>query len=178
MKFHDYQAPVTCYTCCVAPRKQRPTDDQPSLPYLVHRIASRLEHQINRAAKADGLKIEGIRILLRLLRGGDQRVGQLANATSIEQSALSHMLKRMEANGLVTRGKAVHRDSRTALVSLTLRGRRMAQKYAPLFKATDEAWMDGLALPDRRRLKQMLNDIYERISVDLVETEDDAHAAQ
>jgi len=162
----------------VVPRTQRPPDDQPSLPFLVHRIASRLEHQINRAAKVDGLKIEGIRILLRLLRGGDQRVGQLAIATSIEQSALSHMLKRMEASGLVSRGKAEERDVRTALVSLTLRGRRKAQKYAPLFKAIDDAWMEGISLPDRRRLKQMLRNIYERISLDAGETNGDEQAAR
>jgi DNA-binding MarR family transcriptional regulator len=158
----------------VAPKVESLLDDQPSLPYLVHRIASRLERQINRLAKDDGLKIEGIRILLRLLRGGDQRVGQLAYATSIEQSALSHMLKRMEAANLVTRGKAVKDDSRMALVSLTMRGRRMAQKYAPLFKQTDEVWMEGLSLRDRRRLKQMLNNIYERISADFVDSRDSA----
>jgi DNA-binding MarR family transcriptional regulator len=148
------------------------------LPYLIHRIASRLERHINAAAKEDGLKVEGIRILLRLLRGGDQRVGQLAKATSIEQSALSHMLKRMEANGLITRGKAEKHDSRTALVALTLHGRRMAKKYAPLFKSTDEAWMDGLSLTDRRRLKQMLTAIYERISSDADDLEEAQHASR
>ena len=161
----------------MAPQIESLLDDQPSLPYLIHRIASRLERQINRAAKGDGLKIEGIRILLRLLRGGDQRVGQLADATSIEQSALSHMLKRMEAANLVTRGKAVKADSRMALVTLTLRGRRMAQKYAPLFKKTDEGWMEGLSLRDRRRLKEMLNNIYERISADFVESKDRAESS-
>ncbi len=155
----------------VPPQKPGPQDDQPSLPFLIHRIASRLERQINGVAKEDGLKIEGIRILLRLLRGGDQRVGQLANATSIEQSALSHMLKRMESDGLVSRGKTLDRDGRTALVALTLRGRRLAKKYAPLFRATDEAWMNGLSLPDRRRLKRMLTDIYERLSAGVAEPE-------
>jgi DNA-binding MarR family transcriptional regulator len=161
----------------VAPKIESLVDDQPSLPYLIHRIASRLEHQVNRAAKEDGLKIEGIRILLRLLRGGDQRVGQLAYATSIEQSALSHMLKRMETANFVTRGKALKNDSRMALVSLTLRGRRMAQKYAPLFKETDEAWMEGLSLRDRRRLKQMLSNIYERISANFIESNEIAETA-
>ena len=160
----------SCYTQKVATRKQSGLE-QPSLPYLVHRIASRLEHQVNRTAKEDGLKIEGIRILLRLLRGGDQRVGELANATSIEQSALSHMLKRMEASAFIVRDKIEKRDRRGALVSLTLRGRRMAKKYAPLFKAIDESWMDGLSLVDRRRLKELLNNIYERISVGVHESE-------
>ena len=52
----------------------------------------------------------------------------------------------------------------------------MAQKYAPLFKDTDEMWMQGLTLSDRRRLKQMLTDIYERISADADSTESEETA--
>ena len=117
----------------VAPKIER-LDDQPSLPYLIHRIASRLERHINRAAKDDGLKIEGIRILLRLLRGGDQRVGQLANATSIEQSALSHMLKRMEAANFITRGKTVKHDRHTAPCEPNSAGAAHGPKVRPLIQ--------------------------------------------
>ena len=158
----NVHASSACYNFKVSKRRQI-AKDQLSLPFLIHRIARRLENDINATAKDDGLKIEGIRILLRLLRSDHQRVGQLAIATSIEQSALSHMLKRMQADGFVTRGKAVDDDSRTTLVSLTMRGRRMAQKYAPRFKEIDEAWLAGLTRPDRHRLKQMLTVIYERL---------------
>ena len=134
-----------------------------SLPYLIHRIARRLEHRVNRAGKADGLRIEGIRILLRLLRTDHQRVGELAEATSIEQSALSHMLKRMESDGFLTHGK-VAADSRTVIISLTIRGRRLAQKYAPMFQALDELSLSGLPALERTRLKKLLVDLYERLA--------------
>ena len=98
-----------------------------------------------------------------------------ASRMCASQSALSHMLKRMEGANFVTRGKTVKHDSRAALVSLTLRGRRMAQKYDPLFKEIDETWMEGLSLRDRSRLKQTLNNIFERISADFIESE---HCAQ
>lgn len=142
----------------------RPEPDLPSLPYLIHRIARRLEYRVNRAGKADGLRIEGIRILLRLLRDDHQRVGELAEATSIEQSALSHMLKRMESDGFLTRGKVVTADSRTVIMSLTIRGRRLAQKYAPMFQALDELSLSGLPAPERTRLKKLLVDVYERLA--------------
>lgn len=137
---------------------------QPSLPYLIHRISRLLDKKVNAVSKADGLRTENIRILLRLLeRGGDQRVGQLAEATSIEQSALSHMLKRMEAQGLVRRGKVVDHDSRSVIVSLTLRGRRIATKYGPIFRGIDQASLDGVSQAESRVLKQMLIDIYDRL---------------
>jgi hypothetical protein len=44
-------------------------------------------------------------------------------------------------------------------------------------KETDEMWMEGLSLRDRRRLKQMLNDIYERISADFVDSGDSAQSS-
>lgn len=141
----------------------RSEPELPSLPYLVHRIARRLEQRVNRAGKADGLRIEGIRILVRLLRADHQRIGDLAESTSIEQSALSHMLKRMESDGFLTRGK-VATDSRTVIMSLTSRGRRLAQKYAPMFRALDELLLSGLPAPERTRLKKLLVDLYERLA--------------
>jgi DNA-binding MarR family transcriptional regulator len=137
--------------------------DQPSLPYLIHRIARRLEEHINRAGKADGLRIEGIRILLRLLSDDNQRVGELAESTSIEQSALSHMLKRMEGDGFVSRAKEADDDSRSVIISLTVLGRRMAKKYAPLFQNFENASLVGLSVPERRRLKTLLIGVYERV---------------
>lgn len=142
----------------------RPEPELPSLPFLMHRIARRLEQRVNRAGKADGLRIEGIRVLVRLLREDHQRVGDLAESTSIEQSALSHMLKRMESDGFLTRGKVVDADSRTVIMSLTPRGRRLAQKYAPMFRALDELLLSGLPAPERTRLKKLLVDLYERLA--------------
>lgn len=134
----------------------------PSLPYLVHRIARLLDHRINAIARRDGLKIESIRTLLRLWANDHQRVGDLAEATSIEQSALSHMLKRLESDGLVARKKVVD-DSRSTIISLTNEGRRIARKYGPLFRKFEEASLAAIPASDRVFFKQMLLDVYERL---------------
>jgi DNA-binding MarR family transcriptional regulator len=160
MKVHRAQG------CAILGRvtiERRPHVDGPSLPYLIHRIARRLDNRINRLAKADGLKVEGIRILLRLWADDGQRVGDLAAATSIEQSALSHMLSRMESAGLVARG-TVSGEGRSVTVSLTPSGRRKAQKYGPLFRDMEEASLEGLPAAERRRLKKILNDVYVRLA--------------
>jgi DNA-binding MarR family transcriptional regulator len=143
-------------------RERRPHVEGPSLPYLIHRIARLLEHRINRLAKADGLKVEGIRILLRLWAADRQRVGDLAEATSIEQSALSHMLTRMESAGFIARSKALD-EGRSVVISLTAAGRRKAQKYGPIFREMEEASLAGLPASERQRLKEALAGVYSRL---------------
>jgi DNA-binding MarR family transcriptional regulator len=143
-------------------KERRPHVDGPSLPYLIHRIARLLEHRINGLAKADGLRIEGIRILLRLWAADRQRVGDLAEATSIEQSALSHMLTRMESAGLIARFKSLD-EGRSVVISLTAAGRRKAQKYGPIFREMEEASLAGLAASERRSLKETLAGVYSRL---------------
>jgi DNA-binding MarR family transcriptional regulator len=141
---------------------RHPWLDEPSLPYLIHRIARRLDQHVNSVARVDGLKVEGIRILLRLLANDRQRVGDLAQATSIEQSALSHMLKKMETEGMIARRKEPG-DSRSVLVNLTRKGARLARKYAPLFAGLEASSLDGLAATERRRLKAALVAVYQRL---------------
>ena len=101
--------------------------------------------------------------MLRLFNDDHQRVGELAESTSIEQSALSHMLKRMEGDGFVSRAKEADADSRSVIISLTVLGKRMAKKYAPLFQNFENASLLGLSVPERRRLKTLLIGVYERV---------------
>ena len=142
----------------------------PSLPYLVHRIARLLDRRINAIARSDGLKIESVRTILRLWANDHQRVGDLADATSFEQSALSHMLKRLEHDGLVTR-KKLDDDSRSTIISLTIEGRRVARKYGPLFREFEEASLAAIPAPDRAAFKQMLLDVYDRLRNEADKTE-------
>lgn len=142
---------------------RHPWLDELSLPYLIHRIARRIDARVNAAARTDGLKVEGIRILLRLLAQDRRRVSDLAHATSIEQSALSHMLARMEADGIVTRRKLPGKG-RSVIVRLRPKGRRLAEKYAPLFADLETASLDALGPEERSRFKTALAAVYERLA--------------
>ncbi len=83
--------------------KGKAQQQQPSIVYLIHRIAARLEDSINAKARKYRLRIGEIRVLMRILSHGDLNVGQLASMTSIEPSALSHLLRRLVQEGWVTR---------------------------------------------------------------------------
>ncbi|MBT7527338.1 MAG: MarR family transcriptional regulator, partial [Rhodospirillales bacterium] len=71
-----------------------------SIPFLMHRIVEQVEALVNDWARPLGLKIEGVRVLFRLL-AGNRTVNELARLTGIEISTLSRLLGRMEEMGMI-----------------------------------------------------------------------------
>jgi DNA-binding MarR family transcriptional regulator len=138
------------------------TPPEPSIPYLIHRIAVRIEDSINAKARKYGLKVSEIRVLLRLLDHGDMRVGELASLTSLEPSALSHILRRIGEAGWVTRMRAPQ-DARQVLVSLTEKGRRLARLLHPHIRRYNDIAGRGIARPEIARLRAALDQIYENL---------------
>jgi DNA-binding MarR family transcriptional regulator len=64
--------------------------------------------------------------LLYLWEHEEATVGQLCSALGLDTGTVSPLLKRMEANGLVTKRRLVS-DERTVLVSLTDKGRALEE---------------------------------------------------
>ena len=135
---------------------------EPSFPYLIHRIAVRIEDSINAKARKYRLKVSEIRVLMRLLDHGDVRVGELAALTSLEPSALSHILRRLGEAGWVSRMRATS-DNRQVLVSLTAKGRRLARLLHPHIRRYNDIAGRGLSAAQRLALRAALATIYENI---------------
>jgi len=130
-----------------------------SIPFLMHQVVGRVESLVNKWAKPLGLKIEGVRVLFRLL-GGDRTVNELARLTGVEISTLSRLLGRMSAMGLITRRRD-EADARSVIVSLTDKGRKMALEHQPVyFKDYEDVLFAGFTAAEaaafRRRLTQMI----------------------
>lgn len=130
-----------------------------SIPFLMHQVVGRVESLVNKWAKPLGLKIEGVRVLFRLL-GGDGTVNELARLTGVELSTLSRLLGRMSAMGLITRERDPG-DARSVIVSLTDKGRKTALEHQPVyFKDYEDVLFAGFteeeAATFRRQLTQML----------------------
>jgi DNA-binding MarR family transcriptional regulator len=64
--------------------------------------------------------------LLYLWEHEEATVGQLCSALGLDTGTVSPLLKRMEANGLVTKRRLVS-DERTVLISLTDKGRALEE---------------------------------------------------
>ena len=135
---------------------------EPSIPYLIHRIAVRVEDSINKKARKYGLRIGEIRVLMRLFTYGPLHAGQLAQMTSIENSALSHLLRRLHARALLTRTRPSS-DQRLVMVDLTARGRRIAALLRPHIRRYNDVATTGVSAGDIARLRELLGQVYDNV---------------
>jgi DNA-binding MarR family transcriptional regulator len=121
----------------------------------MHQIVGRVEELVNKWARPLGLKIEGVRVLFRLL-GGDRTVNELARLTGIETSTLSRLLGRMNTMGLLTRTRD-SADARSVIVSLTDQGRKLALEHQPVyFKDYEEVLYAGFSDEEAALFRKLL----------------------
>lgn len=135
-------------------RSVRGAEDR-SIPFLMHQIVGQVETLVNMWARPLGLKIEGVRVLFRLL-SGDRTVNELARLTGVEVSTLSRLLGRMGGMGLIERRRDAA-DGRAVIVSLTDKGRRMALEHRPVyFRDYEEVLLAGFSPDDARKFRRAL----------------------
>ena len=72
-----------------------------------------------------GINIQKCRVLLSLHHHGELRSGTLAYLVGLEQTAISHLLKDLTRQGLITRERD-RSDNRAVEVRLTASGKRLA----------------------------------------------------
>ena len=126
-----------------------------SIPFLMHRIVGQVEARVNKWARPLGLKIEGVRVLFRLL-AGDRSVNELARLTGIELSTLSRLLGRMGEAGLIVRRRDAV-DARSVIVSLTPKGRKLALEHQPVyFKDYETILMRGFSAEEARLARELI----------------------
>ena len=139
----------------------RQTEDR-SIPFLMHQIVGHVEALVNKWARPLGLKIEGVRVLFRLL-GGDRTVNELARLTGVEISTLSRLLGRMSNMGLLTRRRD-EADARSVIVSLTDTGRKLALEHQPVyFKDYEDILMSGFGAAEAKAFRERLINMIENL---------------
>lgn len=126
-----------------------------SIPFLMHLIVGRVESLVNAWARPLGLKIEGVRVLFRLL-DADRTVNELARLTGVELSTLSRLLTRMEGMGMIARRRD-SADGRSVIVSLTDHGRNLALRHQPVyFKDYETILMNGFSPAEARQFRDLV----------------------
>jgi len=134
----------------------------PSLPYLLLRVVARLEKAVHDWTRRHGLKLHAARVIMRLMHRDHLLVRELAELTSIEISTLSHLLKRMGAEDLVTRERDSG-DNRSVRVSLTDKGRRIGAEIEPVYLGINDLTMRGLSEAEIAALKNALGRVYANV---------------
>lgn len=131
-----------------------------TLPFLLNRIAAIVSEEVNSTFKPAGLTVYSARVLILLHLEGACSVGELAEKAALDQSTLSHILRRLHESGLVDKERPDH-DSRTVMATLTKAGEAAGEECWLAAQSHDELLRKGLSETDFETLKGLLKKIYE-----------------
>jgi len=129
-----------------------------TVPFHVARVAT-LMNAWHADFRKLGLSVLSVRVMAVLSLNGGASVGELAIATSIDQSTLSHILRRLERTRLIRKTRQDH-DNRSVLVTTTPRGRSLARKCHQTAIEHDRMLTRGLSSAEVRALKRALQRLY------------------
>jgi DNA-binding MarR family transcriptional regulator len=132
-----------------------------TVPFLVARVAT-LMNAWHADFRKLGLSVLSVRVMAVLSLNGGASVGALAEATSIDQSTLSHILRRLERQKLVQKVRQDH-DNRSVKVSTTAKGRVLAKKCHATAVAHDRMLTRGLRPTEVQALKRALQQLYANV---------------
>nr|WP_236721091.1 MarR family transcriptional regulator [Paraburkholderia phytofirmans] len=122
---------------------QGPATDN-NLAYLLYRVHTRLTNMLTKGTQSE-LGVTGMQArILHLLESGrcDSSSG-LAQECGIDQSAVTRLIDRLKAHGLVHRVRSAT-DRRIVQIELTEHGRALAARVPPIARAVIERVQAGL----------------------------------
>jgi DNA-binding MarR family transcriptional regulator len=136
-----------------------------AVPYLMNRIANRLNRRLEALLRTQGLTFRHWRVLAFLAATERRTIVDLAEYTVIPHSTLSRFVARMERAGLVRRADATH-DLRAVELALTPSGRKLYQRILPLTLGLNEELLVGFDAAERRQLVALLARMRDNLGLD------------
>jgi len=129
------------------------------LPYLINRAGVRIATAFTQELVRFDISLAMWRVLAVLWQHGSQRLGEVADRTSMEASTLSRLIGQMQAKGLVSRVRS-GADARAVAVSLTARGRTLTRKIIPIALRYETVSVQGFTPAETDALKRLLVRVY------------------
>jgi DNA-binding MarR family transcriptional regulator len=142
------------------------------LPYLLNRAGVKIGLSFARDIAAMNVTLPMWRVMAVLWEKDDQRLGELADLTSIDISTLSRLLVTLQRRQFVVRRRS-GQDARALSVSLTPRGREITERIIPVALHYEDVALRGLDAGDVKKLKRMLVQLFSNI-----QTFDEEYAAR
>ncbi len=144
-------------------RATRPdTDFQQTIPFTMHRVTAMTVANATEEFATYGINVQGARVLIVVLQNKDVRIGEIAEMTCIEFSTLSHMLRRLEHDGLIKRTRLPN-DNRSVTIALTRYGRRIAEEVHEIVKSHQSTMLAGIPRADIAVLRRVLSRMAENV---------------
>lgn len=139
-----------------------PIDD--FLPYLLNRIATRLNHDLLEDLRPLKITVSRWRVLAVLMARDGRSIGELAVYTVTKQSALSRVVDQMERDGLVVR-RPGNADSRVVDVYLTAEGRKLFEVILPKALSHFRRAVGGFSREDAKTLTGLLHRVLDNVRI-------------
>lgn len=98
---------------------------------------------------------QGVTLLRVLLRDGTQSIATLATAAAMDLGAVSRQVRLLEQGGAVRRSRS-RDDARVALLELTVRGRRIAERIRVVTVRHLEEALHGWSDDDEQTLARLM----------------------
>jgi DNA-binding MarR family transcriptional regulator len=112
---------------------------------------------LGRVADQHELSLVQVR-LLGILRDREPGMQEVATFLNLDKSSVSGLVDRAERRGLVRRASTPE-DGRAVRVSLTEKGRELAQRFAKQVQRELSALVEGLSETERKRLSVLASQI-------------------
>jgi DNA-binding MarR family transcriptional regulator len=132
-------------------------------PYLVTRVAALVREAVAPILAEFNITLPMWRVLAALAQDGEQTVGELLIATSLEQSTLSRTISALQQRGLVSK-KSRRDDARSIVIALLARGRAFSERLTPYWDGQHRMLVAGVDPADLERFKAVLDQLYVNIS--------------
>src|SRR5271167_2993731 len=104
----------------------------------------------------DGLSQRQTAILRVLVSSEGARLTDLAALSGITPSAMTRVLEKLEARGLVERVRGTHSDGRAAMVRITASGRRTRKLLDQLMRSRTQQIVDSIPPKQRPQVLKAL----------------------
>jgi len=138
-----------------------PSSQEPIADYLAYLVASahrNLHLELERRLKAEGVQVEHWRILEVLSDGEGRSMGDIARLVLMNHPALTKLVDKMVAGGLVHRTPSSE-DMRRVLLRITDRGQDLFRRLQPYAKDHNERVSGILGTRKAATLKKLLNEL-------------------
>src|SRR5246127_4734812 len=112
------------------------------LPHLIARLAYLLNNDLVEKLRREGINVARWRILAVLAMGDGVTIGEIIDRAMMQQSALSRVLMKMEAEHYVKRVPRSD-DARYVEVFLTDKGRTLFRALDPVVRRRQERLLSG-----------------------------------
>ncbi|HEX2011228.1 MAG TPA: MarR family transcriptional regulator [Roseateles sp.] len=127
-----------------------------SLGWLIKRVQQSIVHQADRRLADHGLTHAQWAPLIRLFFVGTCPAAQLAAELDLDAGALTRLLDRLEAKGLVARERSCT-DRRVVLIALTDTGRALTDKLPAILSEIFNAHLAGFSRAEWQTLMGLLH---------------------